>query len=124
MLFLGFRLFDGSLASFVIIGASAGFPSPNPGAEVDKDPLLLSAEPLSLCNSSCILAGTADLVLFDVAIRNNAWGGGLRGAKVVNESLVPDVGGPIVVARGFVFGVGLSEGCGGGVAKCSSSRRT
>ena len=40
------------------------------------------------------------------------------------ESLTPTVGGPIVVARGLGFTGGASEGCGGGVARCNSSRST
>lgn len=122
MLFFGFRLLDGSLLSLPTMGAIAGLPSPKVCADVAV-PLLRRAEPFSLWTSSCILGGTADFVLAAVAIRNRVCGGGLRGAKVVSDSLVPAVGGPIVVASGLTLGVGLSEGWGGGVAKCSSSRR-
>lgn len=70
-----------------------------------------------------MLGGIAERVLFAVTVRYSVCVGGLRGAKVVSESLVPTVGGPIVVTRGLLLGVGLSEGCGGGVARYSSSRR-
>lgn len=127
ILFLGFRFLDGSLESLVLITASAGFPSPNVGENDAKDvvvPLLLRAEPLSLwMASSCMLACKAERVLLVVVTRNRFCAGDLRGAKVVNDNLVPAVGGPMVVASGLLLGVGLSDGCGGGVARCSSSRR-
>lgn len=74
--------------------------------------------------SSCMLGGTAERVLLAVATRNRVCVGGFRGARIVKDSLVPAVGGPIVVASGLVLGIGLSDGCGGGVARCSSSRKT
>lgn len=43
---------------------------------------------------------------------------------MTSESFVPAVGGETVVASGLVFGTGLSEGWGGGVARLSWSRRT
>ena len=42
---------------------------------------------------------------------------------LTSESLTPDVGGAGTVASGLGFMTGASEGCGGGVAKCRSSRR-
>ncbi len=39
------------------------------------------------------------------------------------ESLTPAVGGAGVVARGFGLVMGVSEGCGKGVARWISSRR-
>lgn len=41
----------------------------------------------------------------------------------MSEILVPAVGRPTVVARGFGLVTGASEGWGGGVARCKSSRR-
>lgn len=63
-----------------------------------------------------MLGGILDRVLLKVLMRKRACEGGFRGARLARDSLVPEVGGPIVVARGLVFGVGMSEGCGGGVA--------
>lgn len=71
-----------------------------------------------------MLGGIADRALAAVVARKRFWVGGLRGASMVRESFVPAVGGPIVVASGLLFGTGASEGCGGGVARCRSSRRT
>ena len=39
-------------------------------------------------------------------------------------SFTPLVGGFVEVASGLGFVIGVSEGCGGGVASCMSSRRT
>lgn len=50
--------------------------------------------------------------------------GGRLGANETKDNLVPALGGPIVVSSGLLLGVGLSEGWGGGVARCSSSRST
>lgn len=44
-----------------------------------------------------------------------------RGPMLTNDSLTPDVGGLGLVASGFGFMIGASEGCGGGVARCKSS---
>lgn len=41
---------------------------------------------------------------------------------MVRDNFTPLVGGEGVVARGFGFIMGASDGCGGGVAKCKSSR--
>lgn len=42
---------------------------------------------------------------------------------MTSETFTPAVGGAGVVARGFGLMVGASEGCGGGDARCRSSRR-
>ena len=52
-----------------------------------------------------------------------SWGGTLRGLTMESESLTPAVGGPGVVASGFGLTTGASDGCGGGVARCMSSRK-
>lgn len=44
--------------------------------------------------------------------------------RETRESFVPALAGCGVVARGFGFMIGASEGCGGGVARCKSSFRT
>lgn len=64
-----------------------------------------------------MLGGTCDLVLFVVSTRYNRDCESCRGARTSSESLVPAVGGDIVVARGFGLCIGASEGWGGGVAK-------
>lgn len=74
-----------------------------------------------------MLGGTAEFerrALFVVSMRKSAGLRGLRGTRVVKESFVPADGGVTVVARGLLFGGGISEGWGGGVANCISSRRT
>jgi hypothetical protein len=43
---------------------------------------------------------------------------------MAKDSLVPAEGGAIMVLRGFGFAGGPSEGCGGGVERSMSSRRT
>jgi hypothetical protein len=50
-------------------------------------------------------------------------GAELRELNDSSEILVPAVAGWGVVARGFGFIIGASEGCGGGVARCRSSLR-
>ena len=72
MLFLGFRLFVGSLLSLPFIMASAGLPSPNAGRAGDNDlrvSVRFKAEPFSLPASSCMLCGMPERVLLDVAMR-------------------------------------------------------
>jgi hypothetical protein len=72
-----------------------------------------------------MLGGTCDRVLVRVPSRYNCDDDeGWRGARATRESLVPAVGGEMVVARGFGLWTGASEGCGGGVARWRSSRRT
>jgi len=131
MLFFGFRLFAASLASFAGMGARAGLPSPNVGSPLGKevDPAsLLKTEPESLTGllgiSSLILCGTPERVLLKVLMRKRLDDGGCTDAMAINVHFAPAVGGTLVVARGLLFGGGMSDGCGGGVANCTSSRKT
>lgn len=122
ILFLGLRLFEGSLESFVGIGANAGLLSPKTG--VDEDLKNEAESVVGVRASSCRLDGTAERWLVTVVVRARELSGSFLGATIHRDSLVPWVGGAIVVASGLLFGTGLSEGCGGGVARRSSSRWT
>lgn len=131
MLFFGFRFFAASLASFGATGARAGLPSPNVGSPVGKEvepASLLKTEPDSLTGllgiSSLILCGTPENVLLKVVVRKRLDDGGCIAAMAVNVHFEPAVGGSLVVARGLLLGGGMSDGCGGGVASWTSSRRT
>lgn len=74
--------------------------------------------------SSDMLGGTLEKVRLRLFRRNRAWLGDLRDERMVKDNFVPAVGGPIVVSRGLLFGAETSDGCGGGVARCISSRNT
>ena len=47
-----------------------------------------------------------------------------RTSRLIKDSLVPAVAGWGLVAKGFGFTTGASEGCGGGVARWRSSLST
>lgn len=64
-----------------------------------------------------------DLVLKFVPILYNRGAAG-REFSDSRETLVPAVAAAGVVARGFGLIIGVSEGCGGGVARWRSSLRT
>ncbi len=139
MLFLGFRRLLGSL---VFSGAIDGLPSPKAGVDTPvmdvggpvedgpaslreaprTEPSLLnfaSLEDLPSLGCSAILG---DRVVAGVGVLKA--GGGARTSSRTRESLVPDVAGCGVVARGFGLMTGASEGWAGGVASRRSSFST
>ena len=133
-LFLGLRLFKGSLLSLPLLGDRSGFPSPNTGEDTlpadDGAARLAGGDSESavwLCPSlgcSWMLGGCgAPEVPASFTPRSGrcAW---LRGASTRRESLVPALGGGMAVASGFEFCAGGSDGCGSGVARWRLSRRT
>lgn len=71
-----------------------------------------------------MLGGSWERALLAVSSRNKREWDCWRGATTTIDSFVPAVGGDIVVASGFGLCTGASEGCGGGVARWRSSRRT
>lgn len=87
-------------------------------------------EPASLawllvsCGDSWMLCGSCERVLAVVSRRYRREYDCWRGARATRESLVPALGGEMVVASGFGLCTGASEGCGGGVARWRSSRST
>jgi hypothetical protein len=110
MLLLGFLFFNGSLLSLPFSTASEGFPDPNAGAIPsrgdDAMPFAL-CEPESLaklfvsCGDSWMLGGTCERVLAEVSSRYNREDEGWRGARTTMDSLVPALGGDMVVASGL-----------------------
>lgn len=118
ILVFGFRLLPTSL---LFDPASIVLPSPNAGAEpTDNASLALpvadvpsslgaSAELLLSFGCSCILDWSADAVLLFVSTRNRS-GGAARELKESKDTLVPAVAGCGVVARGFGFIIGASDG--------------
>ena len=138
-LFLGFRRLLGSL---VFSGASNGFPSPKAGTDTAvvevggaeeegpaslmeaprAEPSLLNLASLEYLDSLGCSAMVDDKVLAGVKVLKV--GGGARVSRRSRQSLVPQVSGWGVVARGFGLMTGASEGCGGGVASRRSSFRT
>lgn len=106
MLFLGLRLLDGSLESLFGTGARAGLLSPKTGA----DDLKNEAESVVGVMGSSWALGIAEGWLLLVRVRARELSGSFLGATMHSESLVPWVGGAMVVASGLVLGTGLSEG--------------
>lgn len=135
ILFFGFALF----AAFLVTGANRlELPSPNTGA----DPIASGPElPFMDVRAPSLLPGatSADVrpsfgcsLILEYLPLDNALrlvsvlyksGGARRELRDKSEILVPAVAGCGVVARGFGFIIGASEGCGGGVARCRSSLR-
>jgi len=118
MLFLGFLLFPASLPA-----DSIELPSPNAGAEpidrvalalpvADVPPLLpgTSKELRPSFGCSCMLEWTSDRELLFVSILYNGGGGLARELRDSKETLVPEVAGCGVVARGFGLIIGASDG--------------
>jgi len=120
-LFLGFLLFNASLP---VAAVRAILPSPKGGADpVLSVSLPRSAEGRPSLSLSVILnVFRAGESLAKVPSLDK-FGASLRGLSIVRLSLTPAVGGNGFVARGFGFCAGASDGCGGGVASCRSSRR-
>lgn len=132
ILFFGFRRFPVSL----LVAERKVFPSPKAGAEPIESvalalpvaevspPSLLggnwSPDALPSPGCSCMLELRFDLVLWFVPTLYKK-GGELLELNDRRDSLVPAVAGCGVVARGFGFTTGASEGWGGGVARCKSS---
>ena len=140
MLFFGFRRFS---ASLLTTGPRRVLLSPKAGAV--ENLLFPSAEPPwlpSLLDSveirgsfSGSLASLGSLELFSPSVFHLSrllvvvlvlYSSGLTPSEFreTSESLTPLVGGAALVDNGFGFVTGASEGCGGGVASCRSSRRT
>jgi hypothetical protein len=71
-----------------------------------------------------MLGGTCDRVLAEVSGRYSREYEGWRGARTTMDSLVPALGGDMVVASGLGLCTGASEGWGGGVARWRSSLST
>jgi hypothetical protein len=63
-----------------------------------------------------------DLLLVEVFTLYSC-GIAFRGLIIMSDNLTPEYGGAGVVAKGFGFATGASDGCGGGVARRRSSRR-
>lgn len=135
MLFFGLALFAAPLPT----GAcKLEFPSPNAGADpTDSGPAL----PVKEVAPSLLPGGASpddrpsfgcSFILeykgFEIPLRFVSilyrGGGACRELSERREIFVPAVAGCGVVARGFGFRTGVSDGCGGGVARCKSSLST
>ena len=124
MLFFGFLCFDWSLEALPAAAASAGLLWPKTGVvdpSITPSSVLLKPEPilllLPLLCCSWILPPLLDCVpevlLVGVSGRGSfAWDGCCFGATQINDTLVPMVGGPMVVARGLALEEGASLGSG------------
>ena len=86
------------------------------------EPSLLNLASFEYLDSLGCSAIVDDTVVAGVRVLNV--GGGARISRRRRESLVPEVSGCGVVARGFGLMTGASEGCGGGVASSKSSFNT
>jgi len=132
MLFFGFLLLRGSLDSLPLTTLSAGLLCPNTGAGGcslspapaggNKESALLS-QPLCFSWWLSPLLDDPEAALFGRSERICLCCDECFGAIIARESFVPADGSGIAIARGLGLTGGASEGCGGGVASRSSSRR-
>lgn len=127
MLFLGFFFLPASLG---FCDVSSAVPSPNAGAEpkeccasleLARPSLPLSVGSLELSSLGFSWMLEWPKLVADIPLYRK---GGGRASRFSNEIVVPAVAGWGVVARGFGFTIGASDGCGGGVARCKSSLST
>lgn len=115
----GFLLFKPSL---LVVGLNRELSSPNTGTFGSSLPVSWEVRD-SFSFSFILYVPRFDFVVLN-GLRLLKWDNILRGATMESEIFTPVVGGKGVVARAFGLAVGISDGCGGGVARRKSSRRT